>query len=239
MSEKSPEHIPPQEVIKENKNLLYVINDTWKHLIGSAEGRDWDTNINERARIQDAAASVLWRLRGHPHYFAYPDSPEHKLADHLGNLPTDSKVINIFERRGRETTIDDFYIRSRLAQDESYGKEKGTAIKIPEMEELVRRGILTDVVSAAGKKILLEAMQKPHYQKGNRILAERAGIPVDEFKGYSIARLNYGLYTIGYLLPWMKPGSESAKFIEQKIIKGKIDDPADYLKQNFGLDIVI
>src|SRR3989338_1383150 len=136
MSEKPPEHIPPQEVIQENKNLLYVISHTWKHIMASSEGLDWDTNTNERARIQEAAASIFWRLRGHPHYFAYPTSTKQKLSELLGALPTDPKTIGVLEHGRREGSIDDLYAFSRLSQSEDYNGKKGTPVRIPEIDDL-------------------------------------------------------------------------------------------------------
>jgi len=231
----TPEYNPHLE----NKNLLYTISHTWKHCISSAEGADFDTGKNERAEIQRAAASVLWTLREHPHYLSYPNATEQKLSDLLGAIPTDPKVIGVIDRGGGEGSVDDLYSYSRLAQSEDYGGEKGTAVRIPEMDDLVRQGMLTDVVSAAGRKVLHEAMEAPHYKRLNETLATRVGISVEELQQYSVARLNYGLYTIGYLLPHMKVGSDSANFIEKQGLVAKIDDPTDYLRKNFGLEITV
>ena len=222
----------------ENENLLYVISHTWKHYIASAEGANFDTGKNERAEIQEAAASVLWTLRDHPHYLSYPNATEQKLSDLLGAMPNEPKIIGALERGRGEGKIDDLYGYSRLAQSEEYNDKKGTTVKIPEMDDMVRRGLLTDIVSVTGKKILSEAMRAPHYERLNEIMAERAGVSVEDLRQYSIARLNYGLYTIGFLLPHMKDGTDSANFIEKKQnLVTKIDDPIDYVKKNFGLEI--
>lgn len=231
----TPEYKPSVK----NKNLLYVISHTWKHHLASSEGLDFDTGKNERAEIQRAAASVLWMLREQPHYLAYPNATEQKLSDLLGTMPTNPKVIGVLERGRGEGSVDDLYSYSRLSQSEDYGGEMGTAVRIPEMDDLVRQGILTDVVSAAGRRILHEAMETPHYKQLNETLATRAGISIEELQQYSAARLNYGLYTIGYLLPYMKAGSESVSLIEKQNLMAKIDDPIDYLKKNFGLEIIV
>jgi len=217
--------------------LLYAITHTWKHCI-------WEVDIdtgkqNEPSKIQSQAASVLWTLREQPHYLAYPNVTEQKLANLLGDMPTDPKVIGVLERGRGEGSVDDLYSYSRLAQSEDYGGKMGTAVRIPEMDDLVRQGVLTDVVSAAGRKILNDAMVAPHYKQLNEILATRAGISIEELQQHSVARLNYRLYTIGYLLPHMKADSESANFIEKQGLMAKIDDPMDYLKKNFGLEITV
>ncbi len=182
----------------ENTNLAYTIRHAFKSG-GGNEGLDIEMGGNERREIQVAAASALWGLKGHPHYFAYPNEKEQKLSDMLGTLPVDPTVIQGVVRNRYAASIDEFYKFSRTAQFENHGGYEGAAVKIPEMGDLVLRGILTDVVSATGRKILLEAMSKPHYQKQNEYWAERSGISVEMFREYCIANQNYYLFTMGYL----------------------------------------
>lgn len=231
-------HISNQEVKKsENPNLLYIFSHSWKHTLSSSEGYDWDNGGNKREKIQKQAASSLWYLRGYPNYLGYPDSRNYHLRELIGDFPTDPKVIKQIVLPGLQGTQDDFYAFSRMALDEDHGGQISTVVKIPKTNDFVKKSILTDVVSAAGAKILTSAMTEPHYVKINEELSKRAGISSEEYKKFKIAKLNFDLFTIGYLMSYMKEGSEDAKYIDQNILEFEDNKPIKHLKENLDLTL--
>lgn len=215
---------------KGNLNLLYTITHTFKHGIWGTEGWNPDTDENKRRDMQIEAMSALWTLRSNPSYFAYPDSEEYRLGDLLGDLPADGKAVQELARVGAKQEA--LYSYARLSQQPDYEGVPGQAVRIPEHNDRVQKGLLIDVVVATGRRIQSEAMSDPYYQKVIAAQAERAGVSPEDYQKYVLAWVNYNLYTIGYLLPKIEAGTRAEEILkEQKLAEDTILTPKAITKK--------
>jgi hypothetical protein len=225
----------PSERRKGNLNLVYTITHTFKHTIWGTEGYNWDTDKNKRRDIQVEAMSVLWTLKDDPRYLAYPDSPDYRLGDLLGDFPPSGQAVQELARSGENQEA--LYGYAKLSQESAYGGASGEPIAIPNHDTVVKKGLLTDVVSASGKRILLEAMQEPYYQSVLSARAERAGVSTEDFQKYVLAWLDYNLYTIGYLFPKIEEGTKAEEILQEQKLAIATNLPFEKIEELYGINI--
>ena len=221
-----------------NMHLAYMVSHCFKQEIWGAEGLDRKSSKNERRDIQQSALSILWSLREHPHYLAYPNSGKRTVAELLGHLPIDEGMIELFAPTSG-SSVEVFFIYARMAQYREYDGIRGETINVPESNDEINEGILTDVVRASAERIKREAMNRPHYHKQLMAYAEKTGLSLEEVIKGVIALLNYYLYSIGYVLPWIRKGTKAEKAVEKVRIMLPVLDPQEELRKKFGMEIVI
>jgi hypothetical protein len=238
-----------QSIEPGNITLAYPFSDGFKHTIWGNQWKDWasPTEKNEVRDLQVKALSVLWKIRSHPHYLEYPGSQGVKLSNILGELPTDPAIVSKLLNE-KSATLHTFYSKSRMTQKQgdSNNPVPGELILVPEMDSIVKPGILTDVVVATGKKIAAEAIPNTYYDDPHRpvieLLAERAEMPVEEYKRFELARLNFNLFASGYIAHFIEEGTQAEQLLigsagSLKRTFVPVDDPATYLKENLGVEI--
>lgn len=228
------EDINRQNQLEGNMTLEYVIRDTFKHVIWARTGLNPETEQNKRIEIQREALSALWALKSHPHYLAYPNSPDYALGELIPRFPSLEMVAKIENR----VKIDDEYLygKARMSRAPYDNRSANETTEIPEHNTIVKKGILTGVVAASGEEIRSVAIAEPHFQKLLSVLAERAQTTPETVATYLIAEFDYGLYTIGYALPYITAGTKAEARTLRDIIVS-INQSSDFLKQKYKIDI--
>ncbi|HIH17575.1 MAG TPA: hypothetical protein HA282_05400 [Nanoarchaeota archaeon] len=216
------------EQSKKDDNITYAISHTLSRGLARGEGRH--QGKNHRFDLEREAFTLLWDLRNEEDYLAYMGNDGlHKLADLIGDFPNSSELLQAFD----PLLTPDIYLFSRMS---AFSDEEDQKIaRIPELDHDVRRGILTDIVACHGELVRAEAIPEIEYQKDINGIVKRAGITSKEAEDASIARFNYYLYSVGYLLPHVRDEKNQEYLLKNYAVE--IKEPAKVLKERYKLKV--
>jgi hypothetical protein len=118
-----------------------------------------------------------------------------------------------------------------MAEDPTYNNQRYTAVKVPRPNDLVKQGILSDIVEASGHRIEEKGMAKEYFET----IAARSNVPAEEYKKFLIHKFNYNLYSIGYVLPHIEDGTQAADSMNKIVLP--VDNVREEVKAEFGVEL--